>query len=146
MSHQDNCPLCATDGGALIWSGEKLRVIRAAEAGFPGFYRVVWNDHVAEFSDLSAPDRNLCMDAVAVVEQVLREQLSPTKINLAALGNMVAHLHWHVIARYDWDSHFPGSVWAQAQRPRDEAREAVLAQKLPQVDAARQEALTRWAA
>ncbi|MFS4549044.1 HIT family protein [Comamonas resistens] len=146
MSHQDNCPLCATDGGALIWSGEKLRVIRAAETGFPGFYRVVWNDHVAEFSDLSAPDRNLCMDAVAVVEQVLREQLSPTKINLAALGNMVAHLHWHVIARYDWDSHFPGSVWAQAQRPRDEAREAVLAQQLPQVDAALQEALTRWAA
>lgn len=146
MSHQDNCPLCATDGGALIWSGEKLRVIRAAEAGFPGFYRVVWNDHVAEFSDLSAPDRNLCMDAVAVVEQVLREQLSPTKINLAALGNMVAHLHWHVIARYDWDSHFPGSVWAQAQRPRDEAREAVLAQQLLQVDAALQEALTRWAA
>ena len=146
MSHQDNCPLCATDGGALIWSGEKLRVIRAAEAGFPGFYRVVWNDHVAEFSDLSAPDRNLCMDAVAVVEQVLREQLSPTKINLAALGNMVAHLHWHVIARYDWDSHFPGSVWAQAQRPRDEAREAALAQQLPQVDAALQEALTRWAA
>lgn len=146
MSHQGNCPLCATDGGALIWSGEKLRVIRAAEAGFPGFYRVVWNDHVAEFSDLSAPDRNLCMDAVAVVEQVLREQLSPTKINLAALGNMVAHLHWHVIARYDWDSHFPGSVWAQAQRPRDEAREAVLAQQLPQVDAALQEALTRWAA
>lgn len=146
MSHQDNCPLCATDGGALIWSGEKLRVIRAAEAGFPGFYRVVWNDHVAEFSDLSGPDRNLCMDAVAVVEQVLREQLSPTKINLAALGNMVAHLHWHVIARYDWDSHFPGSVWAQAQRPRDEAREAVLAQQLPQVDAALQEALTRWAA
>lgn len=146
MSHQDNCPLCATDGGALIWSGEKLRVIRAAEAGFPGFYRVVWNDHVAEFSDLSTPDRNLCMDAVAVVEQVLREQLSPTKINLAALGNMVAHLHWHVIARYDWDSHFPGSVWAQAQRPRDEAREAALAQQLPQVDAALQEALTRWAA
>lgn len=146
MSHQDNCPLCATDGGAPIWSGEKLRVIRAAEAGFPGFYRVVWNDHVAEFSDLSAPDRNLCMDAVAVVEQVLREQLSPTKINLAALGNMVAHLHWHVIARYDWDSRFPGSVWAQAQRPRDEAREAVLAQQLPQVDAALQEALTRWAA
>ena len=146
MSHQDNCPLCATDGGALIWSGEKLRVIRAAEAGFPGFYRVVWNDHVAEFSDLSAPDRNLCMDAVAVVEQVLREQLSPTKINLAALGNMVAHLHWHVIARFDWDSHFPASVWAQALRPRDEAREAVIARQLPQVDGVLQKALALWAA
>ncbi|MDR0213649.1 MAG: HIT family protein [Comamonas sp.] len=146
MSHQDNCPLCAADGGTLIWRGDKLRVIHAAEAGFPGFYRVVWNDHVAEFTDLSAPERHLCMDAVAVVEQVLREQLSPAKINLAALGNMVAHLHWHVIARYDWDSHFPGSVWAQALRPRDEAREAALVRQLSQVDAALKEALTSWAA
>lgn len=56
------------------------------------------------------------MAAVAVVEQVLREVLRPTKINLAALGNMVPHLHWHVIARFDWDSHFPAPVWAAAQR------------------------------
>jgi diadenosine tetraphosphate (Ap4A) HIT family hydrolase len=72
----ENCPLCATDGGALIWSGEKLRVIRAAKQGFPAFYRVVWNDHAAEFSDLSAADRIVCMDAVALVERVLREQLA----------------------------------------------------------------------
>ena len=146
MTHHDNCPLCTTDGGALIWRGDKLRVIRAAEEGFPAFYRVVWADHAAEFSDLSAADRALCMDAVAVVERVLREQLSPTKINLAALGNMVAHLHWHVIARYDWDSHFPASVWAPALRERDEAREAAVAQQLPAVDAALQKALTLWAA
>lgn len=146
MSHQDNCPLCTADGGALIWRGDKLRVIRAAEEGFPAFYRVVWMDHAAELSDLSTADRSLCMDAVALVERVLREQLSPTKINLAALGNMVAHLHWHVIARYDWDSHFPASVWAPALRDRDAAREAVLAQQLPAVDAALQKALTLWAA
>ncbi len=64
------------------------------------------------------------MQAVALVEQTLREQLQPTKINLAALGNMVPHLHWHVIARFDWDSHFPAPVWAAAQRERDTAREA----------------------
>ncbi|KOC20424.1 DeoR faimly transcriptional regulator [Comamonas testosteroni] len=142
----ENCPLCVTDGGALIWSGEKLRVIRAAEEGFPAFYRVVWNDHAAEFSDLSATDRIVCMDAVALVERVLREQLAPTKINLAALGNMVAHLHWHVIARYDWDSHFPASVWAAAQRERDQEREAEIARQLPQVDEVLQKALALWAA
>ena len=139
------CPLCDSDGGTLIWSGAKLRVIRAQEAGFPGFYRVVWNAHVAEFSDLSAADRGLCMEAVTVVERVLREQLSPTKINLAALGNMVAHLHWHVIARYDWDSHFPAPVWAGAQRVRDEQREAELLKRLPQVDAELIAALNAWA-
>mgnify|MGYP003583252313 FL=1 len=142
----ENCPLCTADGGALVWRGDKLRVIRAAEQGFPAFYRVVWNDHAAEFSDLSATDRIVCMDAVALVERVLREQLAPIKINLAALGNMVAHLHWHVIARYDWDSHFPASVWAAAQRERNEEREAEIARQLPQVDEVLQKALTLWAA
>ncbi|CAM4052816.1 HIT family protein [Comamonas aquatilis] len=146
MSIPATCPLCDSDGGTLIWSGAKLRVIRAQEAGFPGFYRVVWTAHVAEFSDLSAADRSLCMEAVTVVERVLREQLSPTKINLAALGNMVAHLHWHVIARYDWDSHFPAPIWAGAQRGRDEQRESELVQRLPQVDAALVAALNTWAA
>ena len=128
------CPLCDADGGQLIWRGEKLRVIRADEAGFPAFYRVVWNAHVAEFSDLSPADRAHCMDVVVQVEQALRQHLQPTKINLATLGNMVAHLHWHVIARFDWDSHFPAPVWAAAQRPRDAAPEDALRARLPALE------------
>ena len=129
------CPLCDADGGALLWRGEKLRVIRADEAGFPAFYRVIWNAHVPEFSDLSPEDRQHCMEAVTVVEQALREHLSPTKINLATLGNVVPHLHWHVIARYEWDSHFPAPVWAAAQRERDIEREAAVAERLPALHA-----------
>ena len=129
------CVLCAEAGGQPIWQGEQLRLIRAQEAGFPAFYRIVWNTHVAEFSDLTRAEREHCMQAVTLVEQVLRQQLAPTKINLATLGNMVAHLHWHVIARFDWDSHFPAPVWASAQRPRNLVQEAALAQQLPQVDA-----------
>ena len=131
MSTGTACPLCAEDGGVLIWRGERLRVIRAQEAGFPAFYRVVWNAHVPEFSDLSAPDRSHCMEAVTVVEQALRQHLSPTKINLAALGNMVPHLHWHVIARFDWDSHFPAPVWAAAQRPAPAEQVAAVQARLP---------------
>ena len=95
----------------------RLRVIRADEPGFAAFYRVVWNAHVAEFTDLSAADRVHVMEAVAVVESALRRHLAPDKVNLAALGNMVPHLHWHVIARWAWDSHFPAPVWAAASRP-----------------------------
>ena len=132
------CPLCAEDGGALIWRGEHLRVIRAQEAGFPAFYRVVWNAHVAEFSDLSAAERVHCMEAVALVEQGLREHLAPAKVNLAALGNMVPHLHWHVIARFGWDSHFPSPVWAPAQRPSPAAQEDAVRALLPALEAALQ--------
>ena len=116
MKRVAGCPLCDTPGGHLVFAGEKLRVIRADEAGFPAFYRVIWNDHVAEWTDLEPQDRSHIMQAVAKVETVLREQLHPTKINLATLGNMVPHLHWHVIARFDWDARWPSPVWAPKQR------------------------------
>jgi diadenosine tetraphosphate (Ap4A) HIT family hydrolase len=129
-----HCSLCTGIGGTLVFQGEKFRVIRADEAGFPAFYRVVWTSHVAEFSDLDDAERSLCMAAVNAVELVLREHLQPTKINLAALGNVVPHLHWHVIARFDWDTHFPAPVWAQAIRPVDEVREQAVSARLPLVD------------
>ena len=56
------------------------------------------------------------MAVVVAVELALREQVQPSKINLAALGNMVPHLHWHIIPRYADDAHFPAPVWAAAQR------------------------------
>jgi diadenosine tetraphosphate (Ap4A) HIT family hydrolase len=106
------------------------RVIRVLDApDFPAFYRLIWQAHVAEFSELSATQRSDCIEAVNVIEQVLRQALQPTKINLASLGNVVPHLHWHVIARFDWDSHFPNPVWGNAMRvvegPSAEARLAL---------------------
>ena len=112
-----SCVLCETDGGLLVARTPRFRVVRVLdEPGHPAFYRLIWNDHVAEFSDLSAADRQACMEGVAVIERVLREQLAPTKVNLASLGNVVPHLHWHVIARFDGDSHFPSPIWAGARR------------------------------
>jgi diadenosine tetraphosphate (Ap4A) HIT family hydrolase len=116
VTKQPGCVFCDGIGGALVFDAPKFRVIRATEAGFPAFYRLVWTDHAAEFSDLPAADRHICMDAVTRVEQLLRRHLKPTKVNLASLGNLVPHLHWHIIARFEWDSHFPGPVWAEAQR------------------------------
>ncbi len=106
------CELCDQVGGVLVHRGEKLRVIRAIDADHPAFYRVVWNAHVAEWTDLPPTDRSHLMQTVAKVETVLRKALSPTKINLASLGNMVPHLHWHVIARFEWDIRWPAPVWA----------------------------------
>jgi diadenosine tetraphosphate (Ap4A) HIT family hydrolase len=128
------CALCESDGGLLIFRNERLRVIQADEAGFPAFYRVVWNRHVAEFSDLSRAERDTCMNAVVMVEQVLRSELQPRKINLATLGNVVPHLHWHVMARFDWDSHFPSSVWSPPQRPPEVEKFAAVASRCLEVN------------
>jgi diadenosine tetraphosphate (Ap4A) HIT family hydrolase len=129
------CELCQTTGGVLVVQTAQLRVVRVEDANFPAFYRVIWRAHRAELSDLDADERALCLDAVVRVEQVLRERLQPSKINLASLGNMVAHLHWHVIARFDWDSHFPQPIWGVAQRQVEPPALSRLACALPELDA-----------
>ena len=128
------CALCDDAGGVVVFAGPKFRVVRAPEAGFPAFYRVVWSKHVKEFSDLAPADRSLCMDAVLQVEETLRAHLHPAKVNLAALGNVVPHLHWHVVARFEWDSHFPAPVWAAALREAPAARLAGVEQLRPALE------------
>lgn len=99
-----------------MWQGADHRVILADEPRHPGFCRVVWTAHVREMSDLPPADAARLMATVLTVERVLREQLAPDKINLASLGNVVPHLHWHVIPRWCDDSHFPDPVWAAPRR------------------------------
>lgn len=128
------CPLCTGDGGELVWRGRRLRVILASEPDYPGFTRVVWSEHVAEMTGLTAADRRALMRAVFVVETVQREVLAPDKINLASFGNMVPHLHWHVIPRWRDDPHFPEPVWGRPAVGRDAeiaARRASVEARLP---------------
>ncbi len=106
-----DCPLCTTAGGAVLWRDDRLRVVLAGEPDYAGFCRVIWNAHVKEMTDLAVQERQRIMDVVFEVEAVLREALHAEKINLASLGNLTPHLHWHVIPRWRDDPHFPGAIW-----------------------------------
>lgn len=136
------CELCQQPGGHLVWARDAWRVIRVVDAEFPAFYRVIHDHHVAEFTDLTEPQRVCCMQLVGTVERVLIERLQPTKVNLAAFGNMVPHLHWHVIARFDWDSHFPQPIWGTRQREVQPAPTSRLACSLNELDTAMATALS----
>jgi diadenosine tetraphosphate (Ap4A) HIT family hydrolase len=111
-----DCPLCTTLGGALLWRDDHLRVVLVDEPDYPGFCRVIWSAHLQEMTDLASADRDHLMAAVFEVEALLRGVLKPDKINLASLGNLVPHLHWHVIARWRDDAHFPGPIWGERLR------------------------------
>lgn len=129
------CELCREAGGTLVFQSARWRVIRAEDPAFPAFYRIVWRAHVAEWSDLSLAGQAEMMGALGAVERALRDALAPTKINLASLGNMVPHLHWHVIARFDWDSRFPAPVWGVPLREVTPAAVTRLRVGLPELDA-----------
>ena len=110
------CELCESAGGELLHQAAQFRVVLIHDDHYPGFCRVIWQDHVKEVTDLSELDRMLMMDVLWQVELVVREVMQPDKINLASFGNVVPHLHWHVIPRYADDAHFPQPIWGQVQR------------------------------
>lgn len=110
------CELCAVAGGEVIFRNAQLRIVLVDDANYPGFCRVIWNAHVREMTDLAIPERSALMQMVCHVEAAQREVLQPEKINLACLGNMVPHLHWHLIPRFADDAHFPHPIWAPPVR------------------------------
>jgi len=110
------CSLCSPAAEILIWQDVHCRVIRVDDPAYPGFCRVIWQEHVAEMTDLGTDERNHLMKVVMATEQALRTLMRPDKINLASLGNFVPHLHWHVIPRFRDDAHFPEAIWSSPRR------------------------------
>ena len=127
-----SCPLCQTDGGVLLWHGPFCRVVLADEPDYPGFLRVILNAHVKEMTDLSLDDRQALLQVVLAAESALREVMAPDKVNLASLGNVVPHLHWHVIPRFADDPHFPNPVWGERKRSAPHAAPGELNPQLSQ--------------
>src|SRR5690606_4957502 len=101
------------------------------------FTRVIWNHHLSAMTDLPPQERELLMRVVFAVEQAQRDVLAPDKVNVPSLGNMVPHLHWHVIPRWRDDRHFPDAIWAPprvapgAEPPGWHDRQARIRQLLP---------------
>jgi len=110
------CELCKQSGAEILFRGDKWRIVLIDDIRHPGFCRVIWNAHAKEMTDLSLADRADLMSAIWQVEAAIREVMQPDKINLASLGNMVPHLHWHIIPRYADDAQFPAPVWAEPKR------------------------------
>lgn len=112
-----DCPICTAQNEEILLQTPNLRVIAVHnEANAPAFCRVIWQHHVAEMTDLLPAERDELMAMVYKVEAAMRQVLQPEKINLASLGNVVPHLHWHVIARFQDDACFPAPIWAAAMR------------------------------
>lgn len=146
VSRPEVCELCEpfnTPGVLTLVTSDQWRVVRVLDQpDYPAFWRVIWRDHVSELTDLLPDQRSHLMQTVCKVEQVIRSVLQPHKINLASLGNVVPHLHWHIIARWSIDAHFPQPIWGMQQRTGDEMHKQNLRAKLPSVDEAIIQALT----
>jgi diadenosine tetraphosphate (Ap4A) HIT family hydrolase len=142
-----NCVLCKEElnpeEGQLIWRGDDCRVILVNDPDLPGFCRVIWNRHVAEMTDLTYGEREHLMSLVFAVEEAVRHVMQPDKMNIATLGNMVPHIHWHIIPRYQDDAYFPGSAWSDKTQATPAPILEARVQKAGELSAAIREAVSR---
>lgn len=70
--------------------------------------------HAARPDELSAEEwASFCADLHAATVAVTRT-VRPDHVNVASLGNVVPHLHWHVIPRYLGDARWGAPIWTTA--------------------------------
>ncbi|CCG40506.1 HIT family protein [Magnetospirillum molischianum] len=95
----------------LVADWQLSRVLLMNERTYPWLILVPRRANVAEIGDLDAADRALLIEEIARLSDIVRARLSPDRINVAALGNVVPQLHVHVIARFRDDPVWPRPVW-----------------------------------
>lgn len=83
------------------------------DANYPWFILVPDRDNITEIFELDPADQGQLIAESSLLSRALREQFNADKINIGALGNVVAQLHIHHIARYKDDAAWPGPVWGR---------------------------------
>ena len=87
-----NCPLCFPSGEKVLLKNDLFRIIQVNDVDYPGYFRVIANDHVKEMSELSSEAQMRIISALSKIEEIVLENMRPIKVNWAQLGNMVRHL------------------------------------------------------
>ena len=106
-------------------------VTLADEQVYRGYCILLLKDHHEHLADLPRERQARLWEDVAHVADVLRREVAPARVNYACLGNLVTHVHWHVIPRHAGDPEPQHPIWVRplAERrlalPEGERRELI---------------------
>lgn len=67
--------------------------------------------HITRIDEMSADEWRLMSRDIRTTELALMRACKPDHINIASLGQIVPHLHWHIIPRYLDDPRWGGPIW-----------------------------------
>ena len=104
------------------------RVLLAKDSQYPWLILVPRVADLREIHHLAPAQQQQLMQESCAVATLMEQALSPDKINIGALGNLVPQLHLHHVARFSTDAAWPGPIWGahhaipyQAQDLRQQA-------------------------
>jgi diadenosine tetraphosphate (Ap4A) HIT family hydrolase len=88
-----------------------------ADQFFPGWSVLVLRRHATELFELERDERARLMDEVSDVAQALQLEFDARKVNYALFGNLLPHVHWHLIPRLATDPAPLEAVFAVTHEP-----------------------------
>lgn len=91
-------------------------VLLMDESQYPWLILVPRRQGIRELYELSREDQQQWLEESLTLGHWLMEEFGGDKLNVAALGNVVAQLHIHHIVRYRSDRTWPTPVWGQHPR------------------------------
>ncbi|MBC8494327.1 MAG: HIT family protein [Candidatus Thioglobus sp.] len=71
---------------------------------------------IKEFSECTLEEKTEIFRIIDITEKLMLSYFKADKINIASFGNLLPHVHWHVMARFEQDSYFPEPMWGKKQR------------------------------
>jgi len=89
------------------------RLLLMNDVTYPWLILVPERAGISEIADLDAGDRAALIEEIALVSGALKAMLQPDKLNVAAIGNIVAQLHVHLVARFRSDPVWPAPIWGR---------------------------------
>lgn len=114
---QPPCPMCRRwedDEELRIAAFEHSYAILNRDQYFPGYTLLFTRQHATELFHLDRAVRTELMEEVSAVAAALSAAFNPDKINYELLGNMVPHIHWHLVPRFATEPLWPRPIWAEA--------------------------------
>ena len=107
------------------------QVLLMNDARYPWLILVPWRCDITEPFELSEADQAQLWRESMRLGEAMKAHFAADKLNIAALGNQVAQLHVHHIARFHADDAWPGPVWGVGSAvPYSEAALKVLMNEL----------------
>ena len=124
------CPMCPDSNGAdVIGELPSGRVHLQNDGDYKGYCILVFKRHAVEIQDLTQEERAQFIEDLSKVSSAVAEICKPAKLNTSMLGNMVPHLHCHIMPRYpensDW-GHPPSYKRPAERNPLSETEYSAL--------------------
>ena len=110
------CPMCRRwedDSDLRVAELEHSFVVLNRDQFFPGYTLLFTKQHVTELFHLDRTVRSGLMEEVSCVAEALFTLFRPDKINYELLGNMVPHIHWHLVPRHAGEPLWPRPIWSE---------------------------------